>query len=92
MAFNFLKWLFGSRDSPTEVSGTDFFDIFTDTYVRELAFQSCVNLTANAVSKCEIKTFLAGDHTTRCSDLHGAFSRVFYDWRGAGGRMAARYY
>ena len=61
MAFNFLKWLFGSRDSPTEVSGTDFFDIFTDTYVRELAFQSCVNLTANAVSKCEIKTFLAGE-------------------------------
>ena len=54
MAFNFLKWLFGSRDSPTEVTGAEFFDIFTDAYVRELAFQSCVNLTANAVSKCEV--------------------------------------
>ena len=60
MAFNFLKWLFGSRDSPTEVTGAEFFDIFTDAYVRELAFQSCVNLTANAVSKCEVKTFSAG--------------------------------
>lgn len=61
MAFNFLKWLFGSRDSPTAVTGTEFFDIFTDTYIRELAFQSCVNLTANAVSKCEIKTFRGGE-------------------------------
>lgn len=60
MAFNFLKWLFGSRDSPTPVTGTEFFDLFTDTYIRELAFQSCVNLMANAVSKCEIKTFKRG--------------------------------
>lgn len=36
----------------------EFFDLFTDTYVRELAFQSCVNLTANAISKCEVKTYL----------------------------------
>lgn len=60
MAFSFLKWLFGSRDSPTSVAGTEFFDIFTDTYIRELAFQSCVNLMANAISKCEVKTLKSG--------------------------------
>ena len=38
----------------------ELFELFTDCYVRELAFQSCVNLTANAVSKCEVKTFLGG--------------------------------
>lgn len=29
-----------------------------DIYIREMAFWSAVNLVANAVSKCEIKTFL----------------------------------
>ena len=58
MAFNFFKWLLRARDAPEAVTVEDMFDLFTDCYIRELAFQSCVNLTANAVSKCEIKTFL----------------------------------
>ena len=60
MAFNFFKWLLRARDAPEAVTVEDMFDLFTDCYIRELAFQSCVNLTANAVSKCEIKTFLGG--------------------------------
>lgn len=60
MAFNFFKWLLRARDAPEAVTMEEMFDLFTDCYVRELAFQSCVNLTANAVSKCEIKTFLGG--------------------------------
>ncbi len=60
MAFSFFRWLFGSRDSPVEVTGEDFFSICSDTYIRELAFNACVNLAGNVVSKCEIKTFSSG--------------------------------
>lgn len=60
MAFQFFKWLLRSRDAPEVSTMEEMFDLFADCYVRELAFQSCVNLTANAVSKCEIKTFLGG--------------------------------
>ncbi len=49
MAFNFFKWLLRARDAPEAVTVEDMFDLFTDCYIRELAFQSCVNLTANAV-------------------------------------------
>ena len=63
MAFSFLKWLFGSRDSPTEVTGEEFFDIYSDAYIRELAFHACVNLVGNAISKCEIKTYAGGRET-----------------------------
>ena len=60
MAFQFFKWLLRSRDAPEVSTVEEIFELFTDCYVRELAFQSCVNLTANAVSKCEAKTFLGG--------------------------------
>ena len=60
MAFNFFKWLLRAKDMPEATTVEEMFDLFTDCYVRELAFQSCVNLTANAISKCEIKTFLGG--------------------------------
>ena len=35
----------------------EYADIFNDIYIRELAFRSSVNLIANAVSKCEFRTF-----------------------------------
>ena len=60
MAFQFFKWLLRSRDAPEVSTVEEIFELFTDCYVRELAFQSCVNLTANAISKCEVKTFLGG--------------------------------
>ena len=60
MAFRFFKWLLRSRDAPEPSTAAEVFDLFADCYIRELAFQSCVNLTANAVSKCEVKTFLGG--------------------------------
>ena len=61
MAFEFLRWLFGSRDAPETVTAEEMFQIYSETYVRELAFDSCVNLLANAVSKCEVKTYLNGE-------------------------------
>ena len=35
-------------------------DAFGDIYIREIAFWSSVNLVANAISKCEFKTFENG--------------------------------
>lgn len=60
MAFRFFKWLLRSRDAPELSTAEELFELFTDSYIRELAFQACVNLTANAISKCEVKTFLGG--------------------------------
>lgn len=36
------------------------FQVYSEAYVRELAFDSCVNILANAISKCEVKTYIAG--------------------------------
>ena len=60
MAFKFFKWLIRSRDAPEPVTMEEMLELFSDLYIRELAFQSCVNLVANAVSKCEVKTYLNG--------------------------------
>ena len=42
-----------------------------EIYLRELAFWTCVNKIANAVSKCEFKTFLGGKETK---------GREYYRW------------
>ncbi|WP_186430889.1 phage portal protein [Clostridium sp. BSD9I1] len=42
----------------TEVDGATFFNLAAELYIRNLAFQSAVNLIANAVSKCEFKTYV----------------------------------
>ncbi len=64
MALNFKKWLFRKlgggqeRVSAEEISGFDLFEIMNDLYLRELAFWTCVNKIANALSKCEFKTYI----------------------------------
>lgn len=63
MAFHFFKWLLRARDAPEAVTMEELFSLTADAYIRELAFQSCVNLTANAISKCEIKTYWGGEET-----------------------------
>lgn len=57
-----LKDLFGS--DPIPLTGNDlsiyadeYADAVGDIYIREMAFWSAVNLIANAVSKCEFKTY-----------------------------------
>ena len=66
-----LSWLadkFGS--DPVPVSGEDlslytdeYIALIGDIYIRELAFWSCTNVIANAVSKCEFKTFVKNKET-----------------------------
>jgi HK97 family phage portal protein len=60
-----ISWLVDKFGGPIPVSyNGDLFeeyeDLVGDTYIRELAFLSAVNLVANAVSKCEFKTFTKG--------------------------------
>jgi HK97 family phage portal protein len=43
-----------------EVDSGTFWELATEYYVRNLAFQSAVNLIANSVSKCEFKTYFKG--------------------------------
>lgn len=49
----------------TPLSGRDIelamSEAYTEVYIRELAFWSCVNIIANAVSKCEFKTYVNGE-------------------------------
>lgn len=42
------------------MSDTSVQDAIYEVYLRELAFWTCVNKIANALSKCEFKTFVAG--------------------------------
>ncbi len=60
MAFEFFKRLFSGGDKPEAVTAEEFFDLYSDTYIRELAFHACVSFIANAVSKCEFKTYREG--------------------------------
>lgn len=69
MALNFKKWMIEklggelSRVSAADVTAEECFDLSADIFVRELAFWACVNTVANAVSKCEFKTFAGGGET-----------------------------
>lgn len=64
MALNFKRWLLTklsgnqAQVSSVEMDGCDFFNIMDDIYLRELAFWTCVNKIANAISKCEFKTYI----------------------------------
>ncbi len=66
MALNFKKWILhrlgveSEKVAAVAVEGEEFFDVMNDIYLRELAFWTCVNKIANAVSKCEFKTFYDG--------------------------------
>lgn len=70
MAVKFLEWLF-NKTATEESSGTEidcriFIELAQEYALRELAFESCVNLIANAVGKCDFKTYQ--NH----KEVHGA--------------------
>jgi HK97 family phage portal protein len=67
---NIIEWLaskFKGKPVPTNINVQLYTDEYLsavfDIYIRELAFWSTVNIIANAVSKCEFKTFLNGKET-----------------------------
>lgn len=69
MPLDFKKWvreklgLDAERVSVEKISSGEFFNLSAEMYVRELAFWTSVNIIANAVSKCEFKTFVGGVET-----------------------------
>jgi len=53
-------FLSGGIVATTQVTDDEFYNIVAEIQIRELAFWSCVNMVANSVSKCELKTFAGG--------------------------------
>lgn len=62
MALNFFKWLRGSASSsPIEVTCKELFEAVQEYQIRELCFWTCVNMVANAMGRCEFRTFRGGE-------------------------------
>ena len=64
MAINFFKWLIGKTAQPSgktvEIDCTAFLEAAQDFYIRDLCFQSCVDMIANAIGRCEFRTYKNG--------------------------------
>lgn len=56
-----LTWIKNKiQNGNTQITPTDsseFFSLISEVYIRKLAFQSAINIIANAISKCEFQTF-----------------------------------
>ncbi len=75
MAIKFFEWLIGKTATETS-TGSDvdcrvFIELAQEYALRELAFESCVNMIANALGKCEFKTYRSG------KEIQG---REYYTW------------
>ena len=51
--------------TPTAVEVEEFFNIQAELVIRNLAFQTAVNLVANSVSKCEFKTYFKNEEVKK---------------------------
>lgn len=62
MGIKFFEWLRGDRGkgSTVEVSCRELFEAAQEYQVRELCFWICVNMVANAIGRCEFRTFRDG--------------------------------
>lgn len=63
MALNFWKWLAGGKvRSPTtvEITCRELMAAAQEFQLRDLAFWTCANMIANAVARCEFRTFRNG--------------------------------
>lgn len=58
---NYIRdFLTGGILTSTQVTDEEMYAIVAEIHIRELAFWSCINMVANSVSKCELKTFTGG--------------------------------
>ena len=62
MALSFMRWLRGTagRAKVEEIDCRELFEAAEEYRIRELAFWVCVNLIANAVGRCDFRTYLGG--------------------------------
>lgn len=73
---NVISWLidkFKGKPVPANfrLDGDEYASLVFETHVREMAFWSAVNLVANAIAKCEFKTFMNGEEVRQ---------REYYLW------------
>ena len=62
MGINFFRWIRErSQSDPVEVTCRELFDAAQEYQVRELSFWVCVNMVANALGRCEFRTFQANE-------------------------------
>lgn len=62
MGIKIREWLFGKSADAVILNGcTEIETAAAEYYIRQLAFYTCVNMIANAVSKCEFKTYKNGE-------------------------------
>ena len=58
MAINFFRWLLGSgKSEPIEVTCKELFEAVQEYQIRELSFWVCANMVANALGRCEFRTY-----------------------------------
>ena len=58
MAINFFRWLLGKgKTEAVEVSCQELFAAAQEYQIRELSFWICVNMVANALGRCEFRTY-----------------------------------
>lgn len=63
MALNFWKWLAGGKarsPATVEITCRELMAAAQEFQLRDLAFWSCANMIANAVARCEFRTFRGG--------------------------------
>lgn len=63
MAIKFFEWLIGKKAKTTAVN-VDCADLFAaarEYAVRDLCFQACTNMIANAIGRCEFRTYRRGE-------------------------------
>lgn len=66
MGLRFFDWLMGKdgeHSTTAEVTCQELLTAAEDFQFRQLSFWTCVNMIANAVGRCEVKTFRGGKET-----------------------------
>lgn len=56
-ALKFFEWLRGKSSSPVEVSCQELIAAAQEYQIRNLSFWICANMVANALGRCEFRTF-----------------------------------
>lgn len=59
LGINFFKWLKSQNGNPNtvELQCKELFDAVTEFRIRDLCFLICTNMVANAIGRCEFKTY-----------------------------------
>ena len=65
MAFNFFRFLRPKSGAPAyrEITCKELSDAAEEIRIRELCFWICVDMIANAIGRCEFRTFVDGKET-----------------------------